>query len=288
MKRRPAEFHYYDWAFNRWFGSETRARCHALKGDYPEGLLANAAKGIYRDLLDYCAKDGDIPADMEGLAALGGCSVEVIELIWPTIRGKFHAHRRKPGRLVNDEVDIRRRAFVQKRKQTSHAGATSAQKRGKVKPSSNNDFDNDRSTTVQRPLNEEERREEKRREEKKQYKSVAVGESSTPPASDPFDRPAAQGVSPGTVNQRLVDVAQLLTDFMGARPDDAIVIRVERGLLGAPLEELNDFLLTLDPDKFRRRKRNAWPYLAGAIEREFSSIARQYAVIDAPEETAVH
>lgn len=106
-KRRPAEFHYYDWDFNLWFGSETRARCKAIPGDYPMGLLANAAEGAYRNLLDYCYKQGDIPGDIGGLSALCGMSPEVFEMVWPAFRNKF-VKARRTGRLTLREIRHRR------------------------------------------------------------------------------------------------------------------------------------------------------------------------------------
>lgn len=129
MKRRPAEFHYYDWDFNLWFGSETRAHCKALPGEYPMGLISNAAEGAYRNLLDYCYKQGDIPADLGGLAALCGMTPDVFQLVWPAFRHKFQVHKSKPGRLTHEMVSIRLRAWKSKQKQKSSAGASSAENR---------------------------------------------------------------------------------------------------------------------------------------------------------------
>jgi hypothetical protein len=139
--RRPAEFHYYDWDFNLWFGSETRANCRALPSEYPMGLLGNAAEGAYRNLLDYCYKHGDIPADIGGLSALSAMSPEVFEMVWPAFSNKFQAHKSKPGRLVHGQVSTRLRAFKQKRKQKVDAGSLSAQKRRTNKSISNNNLD---------------------------------------------------------------------------------------------------------------------------------------------------
>lgn len=132
MPRKPADFHYYDWDFNDWFGSETRARCRSLPNDYPMGLLANAAEGAYRNLLDYCYKEGDIPSDLGGLAALCGLDAEIFKLVWPAFRSKFSAHKKEPSRLVNDQVSLRRKTFLQKRKISSQNGRAGAQKRGFV------------------------------------------------------------------------------------------------------------------------------------------------------------
>jgi hypothetical protein len=84
-----------------------------------------------------------------------------------------------------------------------------------------------------------------------------------------------------TNNKRLVDIAQLLTDFMGSPPDDGIVQRVSRGLGGAPQEELRFFLLQRDPVPFQRKRPSPWAYLAASIETEFSSIARRHVITDA-------
>lgn len=150
-KYRPTEFHYYDWDFNNWFGSETRANCRALpSSDMPMGLLANAAEGAYRNLLDYCYKQGDIPGDLGGMAALCGMSPEAFELVWPAFRNKFSAHKSKPNRLVHDKALARRRAWNNKRYQNSKAGTASALKRAMDKANGIIVMDNDRSPTVQR------------------------------------------------------------------------------------------------------------------------------------------
>lgn len=197
-KRRPTEFHYIDWDFNRWFGSETRARCLAVQApELPSGIAGAAARGIYLDLLFYCAKDGSIPADIGGLSALAGVSPEVLDLVWPTLRTKFKVSKRDSGRLVNDEIDTRRRAWKQKRKQNASAGAKSAQKRGLITGNKTNDLGNDRSTPVQRPFNQEigkRKEEEGKRKEEVPQPTISPAEL----AAELIDKyPAKVGVEAG-------------------------------------------------------------------------------------------
>lgn len=184
-KRREPKFHYYDWDFNRWFGSSTRAHCKALGG-----LKAQAAAGVYRELLDYCYKDGSIPSDLGGLAALAGLSVEDFEELWPTFRGKFRRHKKDPMRLVNDEVETRRRAWKAKVKKNSRAGVKSAQKRGAVKDNDGNDLANGRSTVVQRVLNHKSNKVISNKKEEKEAlraSSPHVENGTAPVTTDTFD-----------------------------------------------------------------------------------------------------
>jgi hypothetical protein len=99
-----AKFHYYRWEPLRWRISETRGRCLAL----PKGFEAMAALGVYRELIDYCFIEGSIPSDIGGLAAVVGCPVEIMEAVWPAIKGKFSQKRRHPERLICDNVEMRK------------------------------------------------------------------------------------------------------------------------------------------------------------------------------------
>ena len=71
-----------------------------------------------------------------------------MKIVWPAFSNKFRAHKKDTEKLVNDEVDIRRRAWLYKRKQSAEAGRKSAQIRGTRKPKTENDSANHRSTYV--------------------------------------------------------------------------------------------------------------------------------------------
>ena len=121
------QFFFFDWHIDRWLGSTTRAKCHHLpaKNKFPDGLLGAAAKGIYRELLDHCGRDGSLPSDIPTLAALAEVSVEVFEMVWPAMKEKFQPDEN--GRLVNSEMSIRRNAWNEKKakaKQAAIVGAT--------------------------------------------------------------------------------------------------------------------------------------------------------------------
>jgi len=205
-KRTPAEFHYVEWHFRRWLGSETRARCQAVGG-----LLGCATKGAYRDLLDFCYDGGSIPADLPGLAAICGLAVEDMEKIWPTIRGKFQVHKKDSSRLVNNEVETRRREFKRTQKINSHAGRKSAEKRGSLSGKEINELGNDRSTGVQRPFNQkrnEEQRSETKRRETNGTRGALAGD-----------------------NEPTLPIAQALRPY-GANPDAVICRRILQAAIG--------------------------------------------------------
>lgn len=197
---RRTEFHYYDWDFNRWFGSETRARCRALGG-----ILALAAEGAYKNLLDYCYQAGDVPADIEGLAALSGCSVEEFEKLWPAFRDKFRAAKSKKGRLVNDEALMRRRAFEKQLRHNSEAGSKSGEKRRINKSNDDNGLSNGCSTGVERVFNHEER--SKKYEERSIEESSAVSVQDRPVSSDVKDPNGGINVSTSTAQYSTVSVS---------------------------------------------------------------------------------
>src|SRR5262245_57723267 len=100
MKReRPTEIHFYEWSIPRWLGSETRM------------LLDSSGRGIYRDLLDYCYKDGSIPSDLGLLALKASVSKEEMERVWPSISKHFFSSRKQTSRLENHAANLFRKQF---------------------------------------------------------------------------------------------------------------------------------------------------------------------------------
>ncbi|HUQ95003.1 MAG TPA: hypothetical protein VM120_25215 [Bryobacteraceae bacterium] len=207
-KRRPTEFHYYDWHFNRWFGSETMARAFALGG-----LTGAAASGCYRQLLDHCYKSGDIPADLPGLAALCGLSVDEFSVVYPTFENKFYAHKSKPGRLTCDEVQLRRREWKNKTKQNASAGAKGGQKTRINKPNPDSELDSDRLASAERPLSEERRKKKEEINNKKEERENPNPFPPSPPKDErykldetfePFAE-AYRGIKPDLLAEDLIE-----------------------------------------------------------------------------------
>ncbi len=119
------KFHYYKREPLRWRISETRARCLTLPGKF----MAMAAIGVYTELLDYCCIEGSVPADLAGLAAVAGCSVEEMEEIWPHIQHKFEPQKNHSDRLIMPTVESRRKRQREESRRQSRNGKKSAEKR---------------------------------------------------------------------------------------------------------------------------------------------------------------
>lgn len=77
------------------------------------------------------------------------------------------------------------------------------------------------------------------------------------------------------VEFRLDSVRQLLYDFVGSIPDDAMVLRAETAMYNASLEEFRDYLIDLQG---RRYQFKTWPYLVKTIDNQFGSIGRKRVV----------
>ncbi len=108
-KPRTAEVHFYEFGIDRWFMSETRLRCSL------------AAKGAYRELLDYCYKHGSIPAEPAGMAAICGCLIDEMATVLPAFRSNFYVSKNDPSRLKNIHADLfRKNYFSYLKKQASN------------------------------------------------------------------------------------------------------------------------------------------------------------------------
>jgi hypothetical protein len=103
-------------------------------------------------------------------------------------------------------------------------------------------------------------------------------------APDTVDHKGPQLISRKTVtqhsgarlDQRIVNIGQLLKDFMGGDPpNDWIIVTVEQSLRGADEEQLRDFLLTFDAKKQRAIVQKGYGYLGSVIENEFGSLIRK-------------
>lgn len=105
--------HSYPWYPADWLGSETRAR------------LTQAGRSIYREMLDFCWKDGSLSADHATLIGMVGCTRKEFEAAWKVISCKFEE---RDGRLYNERVDQRRPDLMDWREARREAG----RKGGKV------------------------------------------------------------------------------------------------------------------------------------------------------------
>lgn len=83
----------YPWYINDWLGSATRA------------LMTPEQRGIYRDLLDVCWRDGSLPVDESSLQRIAAASDKEWRRSWPGVREKF---AEREGRLWNPKVDAKR------------------------------------------------------------------------------------------------------------------------------------------------------------------------------------
>ena len=129
--------HSYPWYPSDWLNSETRLR------------LSLAARSVYRDLLDHCWSQGDLPKDERVLAGLAGATVQEFAKVWPTIADRF---TEIDGRLHHHKVDEKRPDLLKWREQKRSAGQASvAAKRQRALEQPLNARCNETSTELQPP-----------------------------------------------------------------------------------------------------------------------------------------
>lgn len=109
--------HSYPWYPADWLGSETRAR------------LTQAGRSIYREILDFCWRDGSVSADHDTLIGLIGCTRREFRAAWQVIAPKF---TERDGRLYNARVDERRPELVDWREARREAGRRGGKSRSKA------------------------------------------------------------------------------------------------------------------------------------------------------------
>lgn len=81
------------------------------------------AKGLYRELLDEAWIEGSLPADMQSLAEICGCPVEVLIQAWPEVAPCFEEHE---GRLFNAKLENQRTEKDAERVKKANAGRSGA------------------------------------------------------------------------------------------------------------------------------------------------------------------
>src|SRR6185312_15013477 len=82
--------HSYPWYISDWISSETRIDFNMEQ------------RGLYRELLDYCYREGSLPADPRKLAIIAGCSTGEFDRAWPVVEKKF---TRAGDRFIHRKVD---------------------------------------------------------------------------------------------------------------------------------------------------------------------------------------
>jgi hypothetical protein len=261
MARRPAEFHYYDWSFTRWFGSNTRVKArsipvHALPPAIRElppearefvlDAVRLAAAGAYRELLDYCYNDGEIPGDLGSIANLCGCGPELIEVVFPTFKSKFHASKRRDGKLVNDEVNIRRKSFSEKRKQKKLETSEKPEQKGRRKAKDASNLGHNGTPKENDSVHEvyQEERSKKKEVRSKNDGDEAISDSPPPPLE--------------VIQSYLEQFVRSGSGLNWPPPDKAIAQQVQVACHGHSSEELQEFLLQLHSQKKRPRESYAW------------------------------
>jgi uncharacterized protein YdaU (DUF1376 family) len=169
--------HSYPWYISDWRESETRIEMNLEQ------------RGLYRELLDYCYREGTLPDDPRKLAIIAGCTEQEFERAWPAVSDKFTRtddHRLQHHR-VNQILPELERWHEQRRK----AGQVSGLSRRKKKANSTEQPLSSRPTVVER-------------EHEPSPSTSTPSSSSTPPAtsaSAPAEHARSAGVQePAAVN----------------------------------------------------------------------------------------
>ena len=99
--------HYYQWFIADWAQSETRMS------------LNIAERGLYRELLDCCWREGSIPADSKTLIKLCATTEREFKSCWDNVKKQF---TEIDGRLHHARVDAERPKMIDKLKGKQDAG----------------------------------------------------------------------------------------------------------------------------------------------------------------------
>lgn len=109
-KKTDAPLPYYKWYWQDWRSNRAVQR------------MSYVERGLYRELLDECWSEGGIPTDMESLADICGCPVEVMANAWQVLARCFHL---VDGCYRNEKLDslrTERDAVRVKRKDAGRLG----------------------------------------------------------------------------------------------------------------------------------------------------------------------
>lgn len=150
MTDRLAPLGYYKWHWQTW-----RANRKVQRMNYIE-------RGLYRELLDECWAEGFIPDDIEKLADICGCPVDVLANAWQVL-SKCFANAGN-GFLYNERLEQERTDMDKTRANRARAGAAG----GRAKASNGAALDGNCQANASNSLANASKShiEEKRREEK--------------------------------------------------------------------------------------------------------------------------
>ena len=103
---------YFKWLWRDWRANRHVQRLHYI------------AKGLYRELLDEQWCEGFIPPDVETLADICNCPVEIMQEYWPSLQDLFETQ--EDGSLVNRKLEQQRTAEDTIRAAKARGGKKSA------------------------------------------------------------------------------------------------------------------------------------------------------------------
>lgn len=101
---KEAPLPYFKWFWQDWRSNRTVQRMTYIE------------RGLYRELLDECWVEGSIPADIESLADICGCPVDVMANAWQVLgkcfrllEGRYHNEKLDSLRTERDAVRVKRK-----------------------------------------------------------------------------------------------------------------------------------------------------------------------------------
>lgn len=152
---------YYKWFWQKWRASREVQR------------MGYVARGLYRELLDEQWDKGGIPDDVNRLAAICDCPIDVMQAEWPKVAPSFPI--RKKGLLVNGVLESMRTQHDQLRVDKSIAGKMGALAKLNIINANVADASKCQASAKQVPY----RREEERREENKALRLTPLSSATT-------------------------------------------------------------------------------------------------------------
>ena len=108
--RNPEPLLYY-----KWYWRDHRASRNVQR-------LSSLERGLHRELLDAQWEHGFIPDDLEKLAGICDCPVEVMREAWPNIRRCYEPCESDPAKLINPRMERERERSDAKRAKLAKAG----------------------------------------------------------------------------------------------------------------------------------------------------------------------
>lgn len=189
--------------YYKWYWQDFRANRTVQRMTYVE-------RGLYRELLDECWADGGLPTDIESLADICGCPIEVMASAWQVLgkcfvlsEGKYRNEKLHSLRTEKDAERV-------KRKESGHLGAV-------AKSLNNNDSEGTCQASAKQVPSTCHIGEERREEKSKGEKSKSIG-ASAPVADAPPDQPLLEKLTKRKSRTKKEPIA--LADWLAALPED--------------------------------------------------------------------